>query len=227
MRTARGEIIGHALQRVGNTTATLVQAARYRLNRILQDLYQGADWPFLWKVSELEILPNGVVPLPEFFVKPEDIESLQLISLEGQPFVATVQEVDHRTFYGQHPSLSLEAAMPLIWTLDYSVPVGFVWPRPNQRCAATLRYKWLPPDFPLEDAAIYDADIPIFPWDTVLSDLVFEWAQSYEVDPRRAEQIAINAQQIMQTRGASFPERSYSSFVPLDPLIFSTPWRGN
>ena len=227
MRVARGDIISHALQRAGNTASTVIQAARFRLNRILQDLQQGADWPFLWTIADATILANGVIPLPLDFLKPEDTESLVIQSAGGNPFQAVVHEVDHRTFAAQLSSFAVTATVPQIWTLDYATPVGQSWPRPNQNCAATLRYKRLPPDMPLLDANAYDADVPLFPWDTILEDLLVEWAMAYEVDPRRAEQLTINAQQIMQTRGASFPERSYPSQVPLDPLFFSTPWRGN
>src|SRR5262245_4492538 len=96
MRVSRGEIISHALQRVGNTSSTVIQAARFRLNRILQDLQQGADWPFLWTSAPIQILANGVIPLPTDFVKPEDTESLQLQTVGGQPFIDVVHEVDHR-----------------------------------------------------------------------------------------------------------------------------------
>jgi hypothetical protein len=104
-----------------------------------------------------------------------------------------------------------------------------VWPLPRDTCQATLRCKLLPPDFPitLNNAADYDADVPIFPWDNLLTDLLFEWAMSYEVDPRRGEQYQVNAETVNRTRGASFPEKSYPTQVQLDPTIFSRPWQGN
>src|SRR5215472_18644979 len=98
MRSTRGDIIDQALQRVGNTTATLKQAARFRLNRILQELYQGFDWPFLFTKVPTQILPNGVVTLPQDFVKPEDDQALFIEQTQGVAMPGPVQEVDHRAF---------------------------------------------------------------------------------------------------------------------------------
>jgi hypothetical protein len=246
MRSTRGQIIDQALQRVGNTTSTLIVQARIRLNRILQELYQGADWPFLWfEDANVAVRTDGLVLVPDpNFLKPEDTESLVIVSAGGQPMRHVVHEVDHRAFsrYAARPwaasqagpTSSPTATVPTIWTVDYGgteesgwLPSGRAWPAPREQCQATLRYKWLPLDVPVSDAAAYDADIPAFPWDLVLTDLLFEWAMSYEVDPRRAEQLTINVESIARSRGASFPERSYPSQVPLDPLFFSTPWRGD
>jgi hypothetical protein len=222
MRSTRGSIIDQALQRVGNTTATLKQAARFRLNRILQDLHLGADWPFLWTIAPVDLMPAGTITLPDDFVKPEDTESLVI---ETAGAWGVIHEVDHRTFYAR--DVTQTSTRPLMWTIDYTGPVGRLWPRPLERSSGSLRYKFLPPDMSLAEAAVYDADIPVFPWDTLLTDLLFEWAQMYEVDPRRGDQYQVNTNAIMQSRGASFPERSYPSQVPLDPLVFSKPWQGN
>lgn len=231
MRSTRGDIIDHALARVGNTTAQLKAKARFRLNRILQELYQGWDWPFAWTTVNLPILTNGVVPLPDNFLKAEDDQSLQVVTVGGLPFQAVVTEVDHRTFAMNSVSVDASATFPRFWTIDYGTipPAGRSWPRPRDQIAATLRCKLLPPDFPItvDNADQYDADIPSFPWDTLLTDLLFEWAMSYEVDPRRGEQMAVNVDTVNRSRGASFPEKSYPTQVQLDPTIFSRPWQGN
>lgn len=229
MRSTRGDIINQALQRVGNNSASLVAQARFRLNRILQELYQGWDWPFLWRMSNVTILRNGILDLTliDGFVKPEDDQSLMVLSTAGQPLQAVVTEVDHRTFYMNVHQSTSEGTVPRFWTIDYSGPTGRTWPQTVEDCIATLRYKFLPPDVSLADATVYDADIPVFPWDTTLSDLLFEWAMSYEVDPRRGDQYQVNAESIARSRGGSFPERSYPSTVQLDPTVFSRPWQGN
>lgn len=233
MRSSRGEIITQALQRVGNTNTTLKIQARIRLNRILQELQQGWDWPYLWTTQPVPILLNGVIPLPDNFLKAEDDQSLQVVTVNGMPFQAVVTEVDHRTFAHNSVGVDASATFPRFWTIDYGTLTGRSWPRPRDPVQATLRCKLLPPDFPViasgtgENSAAYDADVPAFPWDTLLTDLLFEWAMSYEVDPRRGDQYTVNAETVNRSRGASFPEKSYPTQVQLDPTIFSTPWQGN
>src|SRR5215813_10129076 len=98
MRSTRGDIIDQALQRVGNTTATLKNAARFRLNRILQELYQGFDWPFLFAKVPVTIAPTGIVPMPADFVKPEDDQALFLEQTQSVAMPDRMQEVDRRSF---------------------------------------------------------------------------------------------------------------------------------
>jgi hypothetical protein len=230
MRSTRGDIISQALIRVGNNTATLQQAARFRLNRILQEIYQAFDWPFLYRIVPQDVLTNGVVTLPADFVKPEDDQSLLAQSTGGNPCVGVIQEVDHRYYqhYISQLTYSTQSVRPRIWTIDYGTQTGQAFPLPAMLVHCTFRYKFLPPDVPIGSGSdsvthAYDADIPTFPWDTTLTDLVYEWAQSYEVDPRRGDQYQVNIQSVLRARGASFPERSFPSTVPLDPVVFSTP----
>ena len=234
MRLTRGEIIDSALQRAGNNTASMIAAARVRLNRILQDLNMQLDWPFYFTAATVTVQPNGLIVLPPDFMKPEDTESLVVNSTGGQDFNAVVHEVDHRTFYTRRTSLTVQATLPRIWTIQYAqtVPtsVGQAWPMPVEVCTCTFRYKLFTQDMPEVNAAgsgaDYDADIPAFPYDAFLTDLLFEWAQVFEVDPRRADQLQVNTMQLQNIRGAAFPERSYPSNVPLDPMYFSTPTWG-
>jgi hypothetical protein len=241
MRWTRGTIIDQALQRVGNTSVSVLQAARVRLNRILQDLHQQWDWPFLWTYTapDLTITTAGTIELPRDFLKPEDTEALTLTAVGGVPTWRVLPEVDHRTFYARNPQA--RSAAPTLWTLEYAtwnlasepypspqkVPVGHAWPLPTAPCTAHLRYKWLPSDLSTADPVSYDADIPVFPYDSLLSELLFEWAQSYEVDPRRAESLQVNTLLVERVRGAAFPARSYPSQVPLDPQFFGPAWRGD
>ena len=229
MRLTRGQLIDQALQKVGNTTQSLIAQARIRLNRVLQDLAQQWDWPYLWVQLDVTVLPNGTVVLPDSFLKPEDRQSLLITSVDGLPRTQIVAEVDHLTFAQSQASGSLIASAdcPVIWTIDYGTPVGRTHPRPDTTCQAVLRAKLLPDDFPITPSDAYDADIPRFPYDTLLTDLLFEWAQSYEVDPRRAEQLQVNEATVMRVRGAAFPDQSYPSQIPLDPLVFSTPTWGS
>jgi hypothetical protein len=235
-------MIDAALQRVGNTTQSLIAAARVRLNKILFELRYSWDWPFLFTTAPLVIPTSGSFALPENFAKMEDDQSLLITATGGVPMRRVVTEVDHRTFYTTVTDLSVDATVPVIWTIDYSqraLPtpinintvgiggVGLVYPRPRDACQALIRYKLIPPDMPLDDPAAYDNDIPGFPFDNLIVDLLFEWAMSYEVDPRRGEQYTVNADAVNRARGSSFPERSYPSTVQLDPLVFSKPWQGN
>ena len=227
MRMPRGQIIDNALQRVGNTTQSLIAQARHRLNRILQDLAQQWDWPHLWVSIDVTIQTNGALALPDNFLKPEDRQSLMLTTLAGQPRTQLVVEVDHITFWktaGTSPLMGdTSNVAPVIWTIDYGTLTGRCYPLPSGTAAGILRCKLLPLDFPVTPPEDYDADIPRFPYDSLLVDLLFEWAQSYEVDPRRAEQLQINEAAVMRVRGAAFPEQSFPSQIPLDPLFFSTP----
>jgi len=71
-RQSRGEIIASALTRVGNNEASLVQAARVRLNRILAELYLNWDWPFLYRPLDVALGGAGSIPLPTDFLKSQD-----------------------------------------------------------------------------------------------------------------------------------------------------------
>jgi hypothetical protein len=218
MRMNRGDIITQALQRVGNTTNQLRIQARIRLNRILQDLYLQWDWPFLWRTASVTIAPDGRFALPVGFLKCEDDQAL---TLAGRP----LQELDHLT-YAQLARAGVVATQPRIWTIDYAEQVGHVWPSPAAGAGATLRHKILPPDVAVDPPSTYDADIPTFPWDTYLTDAVLQWAMEYEVDPRANDQLLKNREQLGLIRGATWPERSYRPTIPLDPTVFTTPWRG-
>jgi hypothetical protein len=222
----RGQIIDQALQRVGNNSVSLKMQARTTLNRLLTDLYQGYDWPFLWTSALISIPPNGVVILPTDFLKPEDDQALVMLYAYGQPLYRPIQEVDRKQFRN---FVSVESSQyPRAWRVDYGTKTGQVMPRPLETITATLSYKALPIPMPFTagDAAsiaLYDEDHPVFPWDSFLIDFLTDWAMSYEVDPRRAEQLTINEEMLGRLRGATWPERSYPSTVQLDPLFFSTP----
>lgn len=226
MRMSRIDIINQALQRSGNNTNTLRVQARVKLNRILQDLYLQWDWPFLWTTVPLDIPPNGTFPLPADFLKAEDDQAIRVESSGGTTFLTPLQEVDHLHFQQLAFNPGTQATLPRIWTMDYATKTGMAWPRPAFTCACTLRYKRLPPDVHETPTAPYDTDVPTFPWDAYLSDAVLQWAMEYEADPRANDQLTKNREQLALIRGATWPERSYRSTVPLDPTVFSTPWRG-
>ena len=232
-RMNRGQLIDQALQRVGNNSPSLKIQARIRLNRVLQDLHQGWDWPFLWTTAPVVLQRNGVVLLPVDFVKPEDDQSLMVLAYQGQAMRRAVQEIDHRTYEahrGVHHAGS--GGIPQVWTIDYATMTGRIWPYPLENTQGALRYKFLPRDVPVDQVidpqyALYDTDIPSFPWDSFLIDSLSEWAMAYEDDPRRAEQLTINEEMLRRLRGATWPDRSYPAQIPLDPLFFSTPGWGS
>lgn len=225
----RGQMIDQALQRVGNNSRDLKLQARTTLNRLLTDLYQGYDWPFLWTSTVVTIPPNGVIILPTDFLKPEDDQALVMIYAYGQPMYRAIQEVDRKQFRNY---VTVESSQyPRAWRVDYGTKTGQVMPRPLEAITATFAYKYLPIPVPFSvgDAAsidLYDQDQPVFPWDSFLIDTLTEWAMSYEVDPRRAEQLTIDEEMLRRLRSATWPERSYPSQVQLDPLFFSTPTWG-
>lgn len=242
MRYSRGQIIDAALQRVGNTTQSLIAQARIRLNRILQDLHQQWDWPFLWMSTPITIPPGQAwAYLPDDFVKPEDEQSLHRVTVGGQPARGVLQELNRRKFFevagnrawdsdqGIAGILETSPSGPRVYCINYNSTPPFVrvWPPCDTAVVVRVRYKMLPPDCSLDDPNVYDNDIPTFPFDNLLVDLLFEWAQSYEVDPRRAESLQVNASLVERVRGVAFPDRSYPGNIPLDPLFFSTPWQGN
>lgn len=233
-RMNRGQMIDQALQRVGNNSQSLKWQARIRLNRVLHDLHQGWDWPFLWGQLVVTLPANGVMQLPNdtTFIKPEDDQALMVLQYQGQAVRRVVQEVDHRTFVQHRGVDSGNGGIPQVWTLDYALMVGYLWPHPREAAQGAIRYKFLPPDIavdPVNDpqGAIYDQNIPSFPWDSFLIDQLSEWGMAYEVDPRRAEQIMINEELLQRLRGATWPDRSYPAQVPLDPMFFSTPTWGS
>jgi hypothetical protein len=170
--------------------------------------------------------PNGVFPLPDAFIKPEDDQSLVVTSAGGTTYLTPVQEVDHLHFQQLAFNPTTEATLPRVWTIDYNARTATAWPRPMFACSCTLRHKFLPSDMPTTPTGDYDADVPTFPWDAYLSDAVLQWAMEYEADPRANDQLMKNREQLGLIRGATWPERSFRSTIPLDPTFFSTPWRG-
>jgi hypothetical protein len=225
VRLDRGTIITRALTRIGNNTNSLQAQARVTLNRVLQDLYLQWDWPFLWRMLPVTIPPSGIFPLPANFVKPEDDQALLVTGSGGISYTHPVQEVDHLHFE-RLGSPAAEATLPTVWTIDYGTASGRVYPRPMSACAATLRHKWLPPDVAPEPLGPYNADVPTFPWDNYLQDAIVQWGMEYEADPRANDQLMKNREMLALMRGATWPERSFRSTIPLDPTFFTTPFRG-
>lgn len=245
----RGQMIDQALQRVGNNSASLKIQARYRLNRILQDLYMAYDWPFLLVATEVTIAataeprPVGAFEITRAFLKPQETDSLIITRANGQNVWKPIELVDADMFQRARASYAhASTSLPIMWVISYvgegggqgsatGLPRhGYTLPAPSEPMLAFLRYKALPADAPVSgqptDTA-YDEDLPLFPWDTFLSDALSEWAMAYEVDPRRAEQLQIDDERLARMRNATWPPRSFQSFVPLDPLIFSTPTWGS
>jgi hypothetical protein len=227
----RGQIIDQAMQRVGNNSPSILLQARTTLQRLLNDLYQQWDWPFLWTTSPVTLLPSGILDLatlPLHFLKPEDDQSLALVTSSGER--RPIQEIDHRSYAMRTTGGQGSSGTPRLWTINYGpAPTGLFTPRPAEALPAELRYKFLPATLPFAVGVTgtFDTDVPPFPWDSFLIDTLTEWGMSYEADPRRAEQITINEAMLQRLRGATYPERSFPSQVPLDPLFFTTPTWGS
>jgi len=137
----RGEMIAQALQRAGNNSVSLTFQARIRLNRILQDLHQGWDWPFLWTTATLQITTDGTVAMPADFLKAEDDQALMITVANGQTMRRPVQEVEHKIFEQRAVDMG-GGTIPRVWTIDYKrvfgLVTGRVWPRPTNGATATL-----------------------------------------------------------------------------------------
>jgi hypothetical protein len=231
---SRGQILADALARVGNTNSDLTQECRIKLNRFLEELYLAWDWPFLYTSVTLTLASNGSTPLPPDFLKAQDDWGLIVINLNGVPCRYRVAEVDRMTFEAyQQPAVFTAATLPRVWHADRSSGALLFYPFPDPAVAASLRYKFLPPDVDpgigkMDPTTLaYDTDIPIFPFGNYLTDVVLEFAMGYESDPRQSQQKLMNVDFFKTIRGASFPPHAVMpSDSGLDPNVFGPAWQG-
>jgi len=226
-RLTRGTIIDHALSQLGNKK--IKAEARVALNFILYDLHTLYEWPHL-HVSATVTLNQAYFALPAspspIFLKTINDSSL-IITLDGTVAIKhVVQETDRQTFEtAAYPSDA--SGMPLIWTVDRTSDRGQVWPVPLTSYSAILWYKCLPSDVDVTDVVAYDASIPSFPWSRHLIQEVFVWGLQYESDSRYAEEEVKRTHQLGVIREAAMPLHSQINQIPLDPMIFKTPFYGD
>lgn len=234
-KMSRGAIIQDALTRVGNTNADLFQQCRTKLNRYLEELYLGWDWPFLYTLVNVSLGNNGIIPLPSDFLKSQDDWALTVTNLGGNPVRTRVAEVDRMTFEAlQQPTGFTSGTLPRYWHADRSSGALLFYPAPDEAVAATFRYKFLPPDVPVGPGKMdpvtiaYDDDIPLFPFGNYLADVILEFAMGFESDPRQTNQKLANMDFFKTIRGSTFPPHSVFPAGPgLDPDVFGPAWQGD
>lgn len=219
-RMPRGTIIDHALVKLGNRK--IKGKAREALNGILFDLYCNHEWPFLFTATTLSV-SGYYFTLPTNFLKSQDDLALLIVN-DGQQVVRyPVTEIDRQRFTGLGEPIN-SPGVPRFWTADRASSVGWVYPYADASMIATLRYKYLPEDEDVDDETTYDADLPEFPWYNYLIQAVYCWGLQHEEDSRYTAELAVLKTQLADIREAAMPLHAQIDQIPLDPIIFKTPF---
>lgn len=230
-RMSRGAILDQALQRAGNTK--IKAKARETLEYKLDELAIGYEWPFLYATTVLTLTGSSFT-LPTTngseFLKAQDDRGLVVTAVDGELQSVVVMEVDPETFSRLAVPTDATANIPRIWCVNRPGVDASIWPTPTASVVATLRYKFRPAAQPLTPTADYDASIPWFPWPSTLIRIMFQWALEWDADPRadvEFQKVWGVGGELDMLREAAMPRHSQSSVVVLDPLVFSTPFRGD
>jgi hypothetical protein len=222
-RYTRQRIRDLALNRAGNRA--LDAEAKDWLAQHLFELYTLADWPFLYVTAGVTIT-GPTFALPTDFVTPQDDHALEVVAVDGQPCPGTfVAEVSPELIAAHGSGSSATGAPPIYWSVSRSDTTGRVFPDPAGRIVtATLRYRRLPPEPNPPDEP---ADIPVFPYHNYLVQAVYVFALEHERDARAAAAAAVRDNLLQAIRRGASPVRSQRMDIPLDPLVFGTPFRGD
>lgn len=223
-RYTRQRIRDLALNRAGNRA--LDAEARDWLAQHLFELYTLADWPFLYVAAGVTFT-GPTFALPDDFITPQDDHALEVVAVDGvvQGGGAFVTEVSPELLAAQGSGSSATGAPPLYWSVSRSDRTGHVFPDPGGRViTGTLRYRRLPPDpLPAEEPN----DVPVFPFHNYLVQAVYVFALEHERDARAPAAAAVRDQLMAAIRRGTAPIHSQRTDIPLDPLIFGTPFRGD
>jgi len=221
-RYTRQKIRDLALNRAGNR-ALDADAADF-LAQHLFELYTLADWPFLYWVSEVTFSGENF-DLPDDYITPQDDHGLRVLAVDGQPRVdAFVTEVAHETFASLRAG-GATGVPPVYFTVVRSVGQIGVWPNPaGHQVTVRLRYRRLPPE-PLP--ADEPSDIPVFPYHNYLVQAVYVFALEHERDSRALQEAGVRDNLLAMIRRGASPLRSQRADIPLDPLVFGRPFRGD
>ncbi len=216
-RLTRQQIRDRALTAAGNRSLD-AEAVTWLSSR-LYDLATLWDWPFLNTATTVAL--GRVFALPADYYQAQDDEALQITTLDGRPFFATVRETDRATI---ETVLGLERApgqVPRLWHADLTTGTGRCAPDPTGRAVtAQLRYRFVPAE-PSDEPN----DVPWFPWDRYLVQAIFVDALRHEQDSRAdTEEMKLEAQ-FTRIRRSAVPLRSQSLTIPHDPSVFTTPPR--
>jgi len=221
-RYTRQRIRDLALNRAGNRA--LDADATDFLSQHLFELYTLADWPFLYVSAPLTIT-GATVDLPADFLSVQDDHGMQILAIDGQvtanTFVAELspEELAART----GPGMGL-GAPPQFYAISRSATTASFSPDPSgHSISALVRYRRLPPEpLPAEEPD----DVPVFPYHNYLVQAVYVFALEHERDPRAQQEAGVRDLLLATIRRGQAPLRSQRSDIPLDPLVFRTPFRG-
>ena len=222
-RYTRQKIRDLALNRAGNR-ALDADAADF-LAQHLFELYTLADWPFLY-VSAPLVLTGPTVDLPADFVTAQDDHAFQIIAVDGGAQAnCFAVEVAPEQLAACAPAPGTGYGVPTYWAVSRSDTTATVAPDPTgRRIDVLLRYKRLPPE-PLP--ADEPADIPVFPYHNYLVQAVYTFALEHERDARALQEAGIRDNLLATIRRGAAPLRSQRADIPLDPLVFGRPFRGD
>ena len=223
-RYTRQKIRDLALNRAGNR-ALDADAADF-LAQHLFELYTLADWPFLY-VSAPLVLTGATVDLPADFVTAQDDHAFQIVAIDGGPQAnCFAVEVSPEEMAALAPAAGATArGVPTYWAVSRSDTTATVAPDPTgRRIDVLLRYKRLPLE-PLP--ADEPADVPVFPYHNYLVQAVYVFALEHERDARALQEAGVRDNLLATIRRGASPIRSQRADIPLDPLIFGRPFRGD
>ncbi len=220
-RWTRQKIVELALNRAGNRALQL--DAMDFLAQHLFELYTLAAWPFLYTTATLPLAAR--FPLPEDFVTPQDDHALRVSTIDGHPSGAVVVELSPELFDVQYAGNTATGAPPQYWMVERGTNEGRCFPNPaGHTVFGTLRYRRLPPE---PAPAVAPSDVPVFPYPNYLVQAVYCFALEHERDPRALPEGQVRDNLLGLIRRGASPLRSQRSDIPLDPLVFGTPFRGD
>ena len=221
-RYTRQRIRDMALNRAGNRA--LDADATDFLSQHLFELYTLADWPFLYVTASLTI-SGPTFALPADFHTPQDDQALQVLAIDGTPQSGVaVLEVDPERM-AMYQATTGQGVPPRMWSVSRSSATGQVFPDPSGHAiAVSLRYRRLPP----EPTAVNEpSDIPVFPYHNYLVQAVYVFALEHERDARALPEAGVRDTLLQAIRRGATPLRSQRADIPLDPMVFGTPFRGD
>lgn len=221
-RYTRQKIRDLALNRAGNRA--LDADARDFLAQHLFELYTLADWPFLY-VSAPLVISSATVALPDDFVAAQDDHAMQIVAIDGAPqanaFMTEVAPEQLAACAGNGSARGI----PDVWAVSRSDTTASFAPDPGgRRIDAVVRYKRLPPEPAPADEP---ADVPVFPYHNYLVQAVYVFALEHERDGRALQEAGVRDNLFAMIRRGASPVRSQRADIPLDPLVFGTPFRGD
>lgn len=223
-RYTRQKIRDLALNRAGNRA--LDADATDFLAQHLFELYTLADWPFLYVAAPL-VVTSATVALPADFVTAQDDHGFQIVAVDGAPQANcfAVEVAPEQMAALQAPRGSTSGGVPTYWAVSRSDTTATVAPDPTgRRVEVLLRYKRLPAE-PLP--ANEPTDVPVFPYHNYLVQAVYVFALEHERDARALPEAGVRDALFASIRRGAAPVRSQRADIPLDPLVFGRPFRGD